>query len=91
MSAPPTGSRFVDARCVARTYGVGRDFVYAHADELGAVRLGTGPRARLRFDLAEVDRRLRGSPQESATRRPTATRTRPRTTSTKHLIPYEGM
>jgi hypothetical protein len=30
-------------------------FVYAHAGELGAHRLGDGPRARLRFDLADVD------------------------------------
>jgi hypothetical protein len=28
-------------------------FVYEHADELGAYRLGTGPRARLRFDFDE--------------------------------------
>jgi hypothetical protein len=39
--------------------GVERSFVYEHADELGALRLGTGPRARLRFDVEEVARRLR--------------------------------
>lgn len=42
--------------------GVGRDYVYEHAVELGAWRLGTGPRARLRFDLAEVRRRLTSCP-----------------------------
>jgi hypothetical protein len=37
---------------------VERDYVYLHAVELGALRLGSGPRARLRFDPAEVRRRL---------------------------------
>lgn len=40
----------VDAAAVARLLGVSRDTVYAHADELGAIRLGSGDRARLRFD-----------------------------------------
>ena len=44
----------IDAAEVARRYGVTRHFVYEHADELGAVRLGDGPRARLRFDPATV-------------------------------------
>jgi hypothetical protein len=39
--------------------GCGRAYVYEHANELGAVRLGSGPRARLRFDLAIVLERLR--------------------------------
>jgi hypothetical protein len=43
---------------LARWLSVERDYVYAHADELGALRLGSGPRARLRFDRDEVRRRL---------------------------------
>jgi transposase-like protein len=35
---------------VAARYGVSRSWVYAHQRELGALRLGAGPRARLRFD-----------------------------------------
>jgi hypothetical protein len=42
---------------LAARLGVRRSFVYEHADELGAYRLGSGPRARLRFDFAEVLRR----------------------------------
>jgi hypothetical protein len=53
-----TAHALVDAAEVARFLDVSTDFVYAHADELGARRLGSGPRARLRFDLAEVDARL---------------------------------
>jgi hypothetical protein len=54
--APPA-VRYVDAAEVARVLGVERDCVYAHARELGAVRLG-GPQGRLRFDLKEVSRLL---------------------------------
>jgi len=35
---------------------VDRCYVYERADELGAMRLGSGPRARLRFDLEQVRR-----------------------------------
>jgi hypothetical protein len=55
---PPHSGRLVDAATLARELGVERDWVYAHADELGAVRLG-GPKGRLRFDRREVDERLR--------------------------------
>jgi hypothetical protein len=41
----------MDAAQLARHLGLTRAWVYQHADELGAVRIGNGPRARLRFDL----------------------------------------
>ncbi len=41
----------VDARELAEELGVSIDYVYAHATELGAMRLGSGPKARIRFDL----------------------------------------
>ena len=44
----------VDAATLARVLNVERDWVYAHARELGAVRLGDGPKARLRFDLTRA-------------------------------------
>lgn len=55
VPGPPTDSeanplpRWVDATTIARELGVERDWVYEHANQLGAVRLG-GPRGRLRFD-----------------------------------------
>lgn len=49
-----TGRRLVSAAEVARELNVGRQWVYEHAEELGARRLGDGPRARLRFDLETV-------------------------------------
>jgi hypothetical protein len=50
--------RLVDARTLALELGVARDWVYANAERLGVVRLGTGPRARLRFDLEQARRAL---------------------------------
>lgn len=41
--------RLVDAAELARMLGVERDWIYAHAREFGAIRLG-GPQGRLRFD-----------------------------------------
>jgi hypothetical protein len=47
---------------VAARFNVDRGWVYAHAAELGVVRLGEGPRARLRFDPAVVAQRLAAAP-----------------------------
>ena len=41
----------VTAAELARELGVSRRFVYEHSQDLQAVRLGTGSRARLRFDV----------------------------------------
>ena len=59
--------RLVDAATLARELGVEREWIYAHAEQLGAVRLG-GPNGRLRFDRHEVGRRLDGA--KPATWRP---------------------
>lgn len=47
----------VDAATLADRLGVARGWVYEHASELGARRLG-GPRGRLRFDTAEAAARF---------------------------------
>jgi hypothetical protein len=47
---PSSRAPLVDAGTLAAELGVSRGYVYEHADELGALRLGNGPRARLRFD-----------------------------------------
>ena len=52
------GPRLVTAAEVARWCGVERSWVYAHAEELGARRIGTGERPRLRFDRVEVSERI---------------------------------
>ena len=50
------------AAAVAQRLSVERGWVYAHATELGAVRLGGGPRSRLRFDPAVIAERLTPRP-----------------------------
>lgn len=42
--------RLVDAATLAGELGVERSWVYEHAHELHPIRLGNGPRARLRFN-----------------------------------------
>ena len=49
-----TDGRLLTAQQVAERFNVERGWVYAHAEELGVVRLGQGPRPRLRFDGAIV-------------------------------------
>ncbi|NLT05176.1 MAG: hypothetical protein GXY03_02580 [Solirubrobacterales bacterium] len=65
---PPAAARYVDAAEVARVLGVERDWVYAHARQLGAVRLG-GPQGRLRFDLQQITRDLANTTNPPPTRR----------------------
>lgn len=55
----------VDAAELARRFGIERSWVYTHAIELGAVKLGNGAKPRLRFDpevAARVLRRVGGKP-----------------------------
>jgi hypothetical protein len=57
--------QLVDAAGLARLFGIERSWVYSHAIELGAVKLGEGPKARLRFDpevAARVLRRVGDAP-----------------------------
>jgi predicted DNA-binding transcriptional regulator AlpA len=44
----------IDSAEVARRLGVKRSWVYRHSAELGAIRLGSGPSRRLRFDPAQI-------------------------------------
>jgi hypothetical protein len=52
------GSRWVSVAVVAAHLSVERSYVYEHATELGARRLGDGPKARLRFRLDLVDQSI---------------------------------
>jgi hypothetical protein len=51
-------AEIIPASEVSRRWGVQRRWVYEHADELGAIPLGDGPRPRLRFDVKVLLRRL---------------------------------
>lgn len=83
--------RYVDARCVAKVLGVDREWVYAHARQLGAMRLG-GPHGRLRFDLQHVRQALAEKPATEPKPAQPSGRRRPRRTGRQRvdLLPYES-
>lgn len=58
----PEEPQLLTASEVSQRYRVHRGWVYAHAEELGAIRIGDGERPRLRFDAAQVTRHFRRSP-----------------------------
>jgi hypothetical protein len=89
----------VDAATLAATLGVSRAYVYAHWQELGGKRLGSGPRGRLRFDLdraaravtpCSASKRSRAAKQ-SASPAKSAPRRRKRTGSGSRLLPIKGV
>lgn len=61
----------VDAAELARRFGIERSWVYSHAIELGAVKLGSGAKPRLRFDPQIAARMLRKAGEGSAADPPT--------------------
>jgi hypothetical protein len=52
------GPRLLTVAAVSQEFGVSTDWVYANARPLGEIRLGSGPRARLRFDRATIADRI---------------------------------
>jgi len=52
---PRAARPWLDAQEVARHLGVSREWVYEHVDELGASRIGNGPRPRLLFPPQILD------------------------------------
>jgi hypothetical protein len=62
----PGAPGLIDATRLAAHLSLNRTWVYEHAHELGAIRVGNGPRARLRFDLATATAALAAhSPDDS--------------------------
>jgi hypothetical protein len=59
--------QLLDPKELARELSVSLDYVYAHAVDLGAMRLGDGPKARLRFDLQTAQRAMRARKQPPVT------------------------
>jgi hypothetical protein len=77
----------VDVATVARELGMSEAWVYRHADELGVERRGSGPKARLRFDLERARAAfIQAPPSVEAPRNDRARRARP----TTPLLPVRG-
>jgi hypothetical protein len=73
----PAAPEWLDAREVAERLGVRREWVYEHADDLGASRIGSGRRPRLRFPPQVLEARVdKRTPAEEA-RRPAQRRAKP--------------
>ena len=51
-------SGLVNAQTLADELGTSRGFVYQHSEQLGAIRLGEGPKAPLRFDVEVAKRAM---------------------------------
>lgn len=72
----PRPGELVDATTLARLLGVRRSTIYGRADELGAIRLGNGRRARLRFNVETARAALNSSDGASAALAPRTPSTR---------------
>jgi hypothetical protein len=79
----------IDAGEAARRLGVSRDFVYTHRIELGGVKIGEGPKARLRFDPAVIAERLASDEPKSEPAKPTRRMAR-REAASVELLPIAG-
>ncbi|MEV4423061.1 hypothetical protein AB0L40_24245 [Patulibacter sp. NPDC049589] len=82
--------RLLSAAQVAERWQIDREWVYAHAEELGALRLGTGPRPRLRFDPDTVRRHLRRPETPAAPRTRDRRRTPPIPGDHGALLPFQA-
>jgi hypothetical protein len=85
--APAAPARLADAAEVARELGVDRDWVYAHARDLGATRLG-GDHGRWRFDLARIRRNLACPAAPTKRRRRRSPQQPKKSRGDVELIPY---
>jgi len=56
--ADGVGERLLTVKEVAFVLGLKPPWVYRHAEELGAIRVGRGDRAAIRFDAATVAERI---------------------------------
>jgi hypothetical protein len=65
----PATFALVDARELASRLGVSVNYVYEHAGQLGAIRLGNGRKARLRFDVEQAREALDASRDRVAPKR----------------------
>ncbi len=77
----------IDVPELARQTGLSRTWIYEHARELGAIRLGDGPRARLRFNPDTVKRLLEREPPPRVERAPAKRRRQIRAMNETELLP----
>ncbi len=88
---PAARDDLMDAGQLAKHLGLTRAWVYEHAQDLGAIQVGNGPRPRLRFDPALAREALRArryrSDQSGPTKALAHPPRRPRRRSTTTSVP----
>ena len=91
-AAPPSEPpALLDARALARALGVSTSYVYANSGKLGGVRLGNGPKPRLRFHLERAVEAHASAPGCTAPAAPQAAKRRVRrAASSGELLPIRG-
>jgi hypothetical protein len=88
---PSEPTALLDARALAARLAVSPSYVYANSGKLGAVRLGNGPRARLRFNLERALEAHASAPGCTAPATPQAAKRRPRrAASSGALLPVKN-
>lgn len=85
-------AELVDAAELARRLGIERSWVYTHAIQLGAIKLGNGRRPRLRFDPQVAIERIRASARQHGDQGPWQPPDRPRPVEGQRprLLPIKG-
>jgi hypothetical protein len=84
-ASPASEPGWMTAKELAAHLKLNPAWVYEHADELGAIRTGTGPKARIRFDLHTATQALKQHQRQTP---PTAAATRPRRKPTPRPAAY---
>ena len=79
----------IDVKETARRLGVKPSWVYEHAEELGVIRLGSGRRPRLRFDMRLVEH-ARKSGDPATAEQPRSSRARVRRHARAPLLEVRG-
>ena len=59
LKTAPSAGGLLNPKELADALNVSIDYVYEHAADLGAMRLGDGPKARLRFELQTAKQAMR--------------------------------
>lgn len=97
LAQPTATPQHVDAAEIARRFALSASWVREHADELGALRVGDGPRPRLRFDPEHVasvlacDPTRRSPAADAPAPEPVSRRPRRRAETTgARLLPIRG-
>jgi hypothetical protein len=85
-----TREQLVTATDIATRLGVSRTWVYDNAERLGAIRLGTGSKARLRFDSKRVSELVQADPSSRELAAPRSARAATRWLGKADLIPIRG-